>query len=155
MKRDFTLLNSAIHETVLHYRNTRGQRGAAALAPQMGLRIRTCQNKANPHQTAFYFRPEELVALMRITERYDILHALAAALGHTCIPLDPGQGGGQPLQALAMWTARQSDCMWAVAEYLQESNPARAKLTELQATHFAAAGEGLAFLRAVEVAGHA
>ena len=155
MKRDFTLLDSAIHETVLSYRNARGQRGALALAPELGLKVRTCQNKANPNQTAFYFRPAELVALQRITGKTAILHAMAAALNHVCIPLDPGQGSGQPLQALAMWTARQSDCMWAVAEYLQESNPARAKLTELQATHFAAAGEGLAFLRAVEVAGHA
>lgn len=154
MKQNFTLLDSAIHQTVLSFRDAKGQRGAAALAPLLNLRERTCQNKANPNQTAFYFRPEELLLLQKMTRNTSIMHTMAAELGFVCVPIESGPGGNDPLTALASWTARQADCMWAVAEYLQEKDPSRANVAELQATHFAAAGQGLAFLKAVEVRGH-
>jgi len=78
----------AAHDLVHEYRSTRDdrRRGAAALAPMVGMNPGTLSNKVNPLQE-HPLTLGESVQLQAVTGDYRILHAYAAVLGHAVYQL--------------------------------------------------------------------
>lgn len=75
-------LDEAIYSTCHEFRG-----GAVRLAPRVGMNAGTLSNKANPGMESHQLGLRESIPIQRIADDYRILHAYAAALDHTAIPL--------------------------------------------------------------------
>ena len=73
--------------------------GVRVLAERMGVSANTLQNKLNPNNTTHHLTLRESVALQVMSGNPAILHAMAAALGYTCVPALPDQAAGDPVEA--------------------------------------------------------
>ncbi len=97
-------LDDAIHATVHDYTDPlTGKRGAAALAPRMGVSSGTLSNKANPTMPDHKLGLAESITLQFVSTDYSILYCYARTLGHCAWPLPPvsGQGDVELLDAYA------------------------------------------------------
>lgn len=87
MDEVFGELARAVYDTVHDFRDTKtGKRGAAALAPRLGMLPGTLANKANPMQDC-ELTLSEAGALQLATQDFRILHVLAWELGHATYAL--------------------------------------------------------------------
>ena len=76
-------LDQAIYSTVHEYVDpVSGRRGAAALAPKLGVQPGSLSNKANITQEHTQLGLRESIPLQVTAGDYRILHAYASALGH-------------------------------------------------------------------------
>lgn len=90
MQELFGRLDTAIYDTVHGYRDPSSrERGAAALAPRVGMQPGTLSNKANPSMPDHKLGLAESITLQVAADNYSILHATAAALRHCAWPLPP------------------------------------------------------------------
>lgn len=81
-------IDQAIYETVHRFVDpVTGKRGAAALAPRLGMQPGTLSNKANILQDHAQLGVREAVPLQLAANDFRILHAMAAACGHCAYQL--------------------------------------------------------------------
>ena len=101
----------AIYHTVHGYPG-----GVVALAARMGVSPNTLTHKANPNNATHHLHPAELVAMQQLSGNAAVLHAMAAALGYTCIPAVADQSGGDPVDAFMLQAAAQGKYVAAAAD---------------------------------------
>lgn len=96
-------ISRAAHDLVHAYRDPRnGRRGAAALAPRLGMNPGTLANKVNPLQE-HELTLTESVQLQVAAADYRILHAYAGVLGHAVYEL-PSTGDLGDVELLTRYT---------------------------------------------------
>lgn len=96
-------ISRAAHELVHGFHDQRtGRRGAAALAPRVGMNPGTLSNKVNPLQE-HELTLTESVQLQVAASDYRILHAYAAVLGHAVYEL-PATGDLGDIELLTRYT---------------------------------------------------
>lgn len=84
-------LDQAAYETVRDYRTSDGGRGAAALAPRVGMKAGTLRNKVYiDHDSQLTLR--ESIPIQRTTGNFAILSTYAACLDHAVIPVGDFSG---------------------------------------------------------------
>lgn len=110
----------AIYHTVHGYPG-----GVVALAARMGVSPNTLTHKANPNNATHHLHPAELVAMQQLSGNAAVLHAMAAALGYTCIPAVADQSGGDPVDAFMHQAAAQGKYVAAVADAMLVPAPSR------------------------------
>lgn len=108
----------AIYHTVHGYPG-----GVVALAARMGVSPNTLTHKANPNNATHHLHPAELVAMQQLSGNAAVLHAMAAALGYTCIPAVADQSGGDPVDAFMLQAAAQGKYVAAVADAMRTPTP--------------------------------
>ena len=96
-----------------------------ALAQRMGVSANTLQHKLNPNNATHHLHPAELVAMQQLSGNAAVLHAMAAALGYTCIPAVADQSGGDPVDAFMHQAAAQGKYVAAVADAMLVPAPSR------------------------------
>ena len=113
-------IDDAIYHTVHGYPG-----GVVALAAPMGVSANTLTHKANPNNATHHLHPAELVAMQQLSGNAAVLHAMAAALGYTCIPAVADQSGGDPVDAFMHQAAAQGKYVAAVADAMLVPAPSR------------------------------
>lgn len=108
----------AVYHTVHGYPG-----GVAALAARMGVSANTLTHKANPNNDTHHMRPDELVAIQVFSGSYSVLHAMAAALGHSATPAAADQSDGDPVEAFMLEQRAQGEYSAAVADALLTECP--------------------------------
>lgn len=93
--------------------------GAEALAPRMGIGPAVFRSKLNPNTETHHLTLRESVRLQQLTGRYDVLHAMAAELGHVVIPL-PAVPEGEIAHALARTCAEFGEYLGCVEQALRD-----------------------------------
>ena|SRR5687768_13756734 len=115
-------------------KNIAGKVGMATLAGQMGVDYSQLKGKLNQNNPRNRFYLEEAVQMQSVSGHYDILYAMAAELGHACIPL-PDSGATNFPQAITRTCAEFGDFMRKVDEVFDDSeitpNEAKALRKEL------------------------
>ena len=111
-------IEDAIYHTVHNYPG-----GVTALAARMGVSPNTLTHKANPNNATHHLHPAELVAMQQLSGNAAVLHAMAAALGYTCIPAVADQSGGDPVDAFMLQAAAQGKYVAAVADAMRTPTP--------------------------------
>lgn len=108
----------AVYHTVHGYPG-----GVVALAARMGMSANTLTHKANPNNDTHHMRPDELVAIQVFSSNYAVLHAMAAALGHSATPAAPDQSDGDPVEAFMHQQRAQGEYCAAVADAFMAASP--------------------------------
>lgn len=108
----------AIYHTVHGYPG-----GVVALAARMGVSANTLTHKVNPNNDTHHMRPDELVAIQVFSGNYAVLHAMAAALGHSATPAAADQSDGDPVEAFMQQQRAQGEYSAAVADALLTECP--------------------------------
>jgi len=80
-------LDAAIHKTVHNYKNPHsGKKGAVGIAPVIGMRPGTVQNKANPSEEYAEFGAKELRKVMMAANDFEPLKQLNIDCGFFAVP---------------------------------------------------------------------
>lgn len=142
-------LDDAVYATVHDYRDPlTGQRGAAALAPLMGMSPGTVSNKANPtmpdHKLGLY----ESITLQVISKDYRLLYSYARTLGHCAWPLPPvsAQGDVELLDAYAEMHAKAGTVARTIRAALADRRITEAEVNAIREAFDAQVRAGLALL---------
>lgn len=128
-------LSSSIETTIKAYK-TKG--GAKAIAEKIGARPGTFINKCNPAMPGHVLNVNELVAIMRITGNYTILHELAAMFGYICEPHEKLSGvtDMELLNAWADWDAERGETVQAIRNALTDQRIRRKELDRIRTEMF-------------------
>lgn len=92
--------------------------GVPALAQRMAVSANTLQHKLNPNNTTHKLTLDEALAIQQISGLPFVLHAMAAALGFSCVPALPDQSGGDPVEAFMRFQQGVGDLTSAAADAL-------------------------------------
>lgn len=90
--------------------------GVPALARRMGVSANTLQHKLNPNTDRHILGLRESQIIQVVTGNASVLHAMASALGYTCIRAVPDQSGGDPMEAFWRFQQELGDFSAAAAE---------------------------------------
>lgn len=142
-------LDDAVHATVHDYRDPlTGQRGAAALAPLMGMSSGTLNNKVNPTMPDHKLGLAESITLQVVSKEFRILHCYARTLGHCAWPLPPvsAQGDVELLDAYAEVHAKAGTVARAIRAALADRRITSAEVAAIREAFDAQVRAGLALL---------
>jgi len=145
----FDALDIAIYETVHGYINPRtGKRGAAGLAPVVGMPASTLQNKANPAETFANLSMKEARSLMLATGDHRIGHQLMADIGEVCVPVPVHEFPADMdlLEAWAVWQAEIGETVLALKDALEDGRVTRAEVARVRNELAEDFAKGLAML---------
>lgn len=153
MRELFGGLDTAIYDTVHGYRDpvTRG-RGAAALAPKLGMPPGTLSNKADPTIAHAKLGLIESVTTQLVADDFQILHAYAATLGHCAWRLPPQSGAGdvELLDAYAAVHEQSGRMALAIREALSDGRVTPAEVATIRMHFEAEVRAGLELLARLE-----
>lgn len=96
--------------------------GVPALAKAMGVSANTLQHKLNPNNTTHKLTLDESFAMQQISGLPFVLHAMAAAMAHSCMPEVPDQSGGNPVEAFMRFQQGLGEFTAAVADSLLDGD---------------------------------
>lgn len=96
--------------------------GVPALAKAMGVSANTLQHKLNPNNRTHKLTLDEAQAMQRISGLPFVLHAMAAALAHSCMPEVPDQSGGNAVEAFMRFQQGLGEFTAAVADSLLDGD---------------------------------
>lgn len=140
-------LQDAIYRTV----HDGHPRGAVGLAPLIGMKSGTLNNKADPaHDSELTLR--ESIPLMRETRDYQILATLAAAVDHAVIPLGDfsGTSDTELLDLYAKYHSKVGKAAGEVSKALADGRITQAEVREVRQAFIRAARANLAFVARLE-----
>lgn len=93
--------------------------GVPALAQRMGMSANTLNLKVSLTVDTHHTNLREAVHIQHITQRYDILYAMAAALDHVCFHV-PSQSNGELGSRLAKVGAEVGDVFRKAESYMKD-----------------------------------
>lgn len=96
--------------------------GVPALAEAMGVSANTLQHKLNPNNTTHKLTLDEALAMQQISGLPFVLHAMAAAMAHSCTPEVPDQSGGNAVEAFMRFQQGMGEFTAAVADSLLDGD---------------------------------
>jgi hypothetical protein len=135
MQELFGRLDTALYQTVHGYRDrvTR-ERGAAALAPRVGMQPGTLCNKVNPSMPEHKLGLAESIMVQIAADDYSILHATNAALGHCAYRLPEHSQAGD-VEILDLYAKVHEQCglkARAIRDALRDGTVARAEVERIR-----------------------
>ena len=140
-------LQDAIYRTV----HNGHPRGAVGLAPLVGMKSGTLNNKADPaHDSELTLR--ESLPIMRTTFDYQVLATLATAVDHAVIPLGDFSttSDSELLDLYAKYHAKVGSAAGTVSQALADGKITRAEVREVRRAFICAARANLAFVARLE-----
>jgi hypothetical protein len=153
MRELFGQLDTAIYETVHGYRDpvTRS-RGAAALAPKLGMPPGSLSYKADPTNTSAKFGLIESVTTQLVAGDFQILHAYTAVLGHCawCLPPHSNASDVELLEAYASVHAQMGQMATAIRDALSDRRVTRVEVAAIRMHFDAQVRAGLELLARLE-----
>lgn len=96
--------------------------GVPALAEAMGVSANTLQHKLNPNNKTHKLTLDEALAMQQISGLPFVLHAMAAAMAHSCMPEVPDESDGKPVEAFMRFQKGLGDFNAAVADALLDDD---------------------------------
>ena len=144
-------LDQAIYDTIHDYRGRRGQRGATALAPRVGMNPGTLQNKAyHGHESQLSLR--ESIPIQLQTGDFRILNTYCEELGFVAMPIGDFSGVSDLalLDLYADYHAEIGEAAWAISDSLADGRITRTEVRRVQRELMQATSAGLAFLARME-----
>ena len=96
--------------------------GVPALAKAMQVSANTLQHKLNPNNKTHKLTLDESLAMQKISGLPFVLHAMAAAMSHSCMPEVPDQSGGNPVEAFMRFQHGMGEFTAAVADAFLDGN---------------------------------
>ncbi|MEG0051950.1 MAG: phage regulatory CII family protein [Comamonas sp.] len=96
--------------------------GVPALAEAMGVSANTLQHKLNPNNKSHKLTLDDALAMQQISRLPFVLHAMAGAMAHSCMPEVPDQSGGDPVEAFMRFQQGMGEFTAAVADALIDGN---------------------------------
>lgn len=126
-------LKLAVHETVQQYPD-----GLPELALKLGMRERDVYKKSSPEFPDEFPNIFDALRLMLETGDYTILHAMACALGHTCvrIPQYQGENDMELLDAWSSWSDERGDTVSAIHQALRDGVIDQQEVSEIETEVF-------------------
>ena len=128
-------LDAAVHKTVHGYKNPHtGSKGAIGLAPVIGMRPGTVQNKANPTEEYSEFGVKEIRKVMLATNDFGILKQLSMDCGFAAVPVPHNENPADMdlLDAHLDWTTEFGETAAEIKTALQDGKLNRAELNKIK-----------------------